>query len=221
MNIDRTMRLRAGLDYVATPHPKSLVVLHHTVGGSAASTFQYWMHDPRRVATAYLVERDGTVFEVFPPGMMAWHLGVKGGDELERRSIGIELCSEGGLEVRNGHAYAFGTRDLGPVAQLGGRIEYHDWRGFKCFDSYDPAQVDATIALVLDLCRRFSIPRLMPTPAECRGAGDLRRWYNYRGVLHHALLRPDKPDLHPGFPWERLFATLSESEESPTPEGVL
>jgi len=217
MSIDRSLRLRKGLDYIADPQPKSLIVLHHTVGGSAKSTFDYWMNDPRHVATAYLVERDGTVYETFAPGFYAWHLGVKGGDPLEKRSIGIELCSEGGLEVRNGHAFAFGTRDLGPVAQLQDRIEYHDWRGFKCFDRYDPAQVAATIELVDGLCRQFTIPRVMPTPAECRGPADLMRWWTFKGVLHHALLRSDKSDLHPGFPYEALHAMLEASSLSEAP----
>lgn len=217
--IDRTQRLRSGYDYVSQPQPKSLIVLHHTVGGSALSSIDYWRSDPRRVATAYIIERDGTVYETFPPGMWAWHLGVKGGDELEKRSIGIELASEGGLTVKNGHAYAFdGTRDLGPVAQLGGRIEYHDWRGFQCFDSYDPAQVAACIDLVLSLCQRFSIPRALPSPEVCRGKADLRGFYSYRGILHHALLRPDKSDLHPGFPYEELSRRLAEQPPA-TPEA--
>ncbi len=196
--------------YYTTTGAKDLIVLHHTVGGSAVSSFDWWVSDPRRIATAYLVERDGTIYEVFPPECWAYHLGCKDG-ALERRSVGIELCSEGGLTVRNGHAYAFdGKRDLGPVAELtkAKRIEYQDWRGFQVFDSYDPDQVAATFQLVNDLLVRFQIPRQMPTPAECRGEADFRRWHDYQGVLHHALLRKDKSDLHPGFPYEALEVML-------------
>jgi len=216
VNIDRSLRLRAGVDYVKGRRSKDLIALHHTVGGSAESTFRWWKDDPRRVATAYLIERDGTIYEVFPPEDMAWQFGVKGGDPLERRAIGIELASEGGLTVKNGHAFAFGTQDLGPVAKLEQemRIEYHDWRGFRCFDSYDADQVAACFVLVDHLCRTFNIPRVMPSPAECRGDADLMKWWKFKGVLHHALLRPDKSDLHPGFPYEALEAMLHSTSEA-------
>ncbi len=42
-------------------------MLHHTAGGSARSTFNYWNGNATRIATAYIVERDGTIFEVFDP----------------------------------------------------------------------------------------------------------------------------------------------------------
>jgi N-acetyl-anhydromuramyl-L-alanine amidase AmpD len=47
------------------------------------------------------VERDGTIFEVFDPRFWAFHLGLAGtGGSAERRSIGIEMASEGRLEER-------------------------------------------------------------------------------------------------------------------------
>lgn len=197
--------------YHAEAQSKSLVVLHHTVGGSAKSSRDWWASDPRRIGTAYLVERDGTVYEVFPPEAWAFHLGCSDVG-LERRSIGIELCSEGGLEVRAGHAWALdGKRDLGPVVKLikEMRIDYHEWRGFKAFDAYDADQVAATFLLVDSLLKRFGIPRSMPTPDECRGPADFRRWHSHEGVLHHAMLRKDKSDLHPGFPFEALATMLA------------
>lgn len=206
--------------YHADPQSKSAVILHHTVGGSAKGTIKYWQEDPRRIATAYLVERDGTIFEVFPPECWANHLGCKDLG-LERRSIGIELASEGGLTIKtegqNLVAYTALGAPLGLATTLKkqGRILRLDtpFRGFHWFDAYEPAQVQATIALVLELCDRFRIPRRMPSPAECRGDADLRKWFGYQGVLHHAMLRPDKSDLHPAFPFETLQADLAEAEQ--------
>jgi N-acetyl-anhydromuramyl-L-alanine amidase AmpD len=206
--------------YHADPQTKNLIVLHHTVGGSAKGTIKYWQEDPRRIATAYLVERDGTVYEVFPPECWANHLGCKDLG-LERRSIGIELASEGGLTIKaegqNLVAYTALGAPLGLARELlrTKRVVRLDapYRGFQWFDAYEPTMVDATITLVLELCSRFRIPRRIPSPAEWRGVGDLRKWFGYQGVLHHALLRPDKSDLHPLFPVEALQADLAEAEQ--------
>lgn len=212
--IDHSLQLPP-TQYFPQGDPKSLIVLHHTVGGSARSTLKWWNDTAERIGTAYIVERDGTVYEVFPPEGWAWHIGV-GDAALEKRSIGIELASEGALAVRQdgeGEWWAFGANArLGKVIPLqqAGRILKlsQSWRGFRWFDAYEPAQVAATVALVVSLCDRFGIPRTMPTPAECRGNADLERWRSFRGVLHHALLRHDKSDLHPVFDFERLAAAL-------------
>ena len=109
-------------------------MLHYTAGGSARSTFTWWQTgQPQRVATAYLVERDGTVFEVFDPRFWAFHLALAGtGGRVERHSIGIELASAGWLEERGGELLAFG----GP---FGGAVYDHGapWR--EQHDGYPPA----------------------------------------------------------------------------------
>ena len=60
---------------------KTLLVLHHTVGGTAESTFNYW----------------------------SYHLGIKDlpRGQVDRRSIGIELASEGALTKKDGKVLAF------------------------------------------------------------------------------------------------------------------
>src|SRR5437868_10376792 len=65
MHISTDLRLPA-TEFFNAAQTKDLIVLHHTVGGSAKSTFDYWRTDPQHIGTAYIVERDGTIFEVFP-----------------------------------------------------------------------------------------------------------------------------------------------------------
>jgi hypothetical protein len=66
MNIITSERLLEGQFYQARGL-KTLVVLHHTVGGSALSSIRWWRDDPRVVGTAYVIERDGTIYQTFPP----------------------------------------------------------------------------------------------------------------------------------------------------------
>src|SRR5205085_11648841 len=96
MNVSTALRLPPD-SYFPEKHQKDLVVLHHTVGGSAKSTFEYWRTDEQHIGTAYIVDRDGTIYEVFPPECSAYHLGLKTTRELHKRSVGIEIASEGAL----------------------------------------------------------------------------------------------------------------------------
>lgn len=86
MNVCTDLRLPVDQYFNETPK-KDLIVLHHTVGGSAKSTFDYWRTDPEHIGTAYIVERDGTIYEVFSPECWAYHLGLKIGPVAWRTSV--------------------------------------------------------------------------------------------------------------------------------------
>ncbi len=203
MKISTELRLDPG-QYIPTREHKDLIVLHHTVGGTAQSTVDHWRSTPERIGTAYIVERDGTIFEVFPPECSAHHLGLKGTSALDRRSIGVEIASEGALLEERGRLYAFGriaaaNHYVGPVFDFGS-----SYRGYRYFAQYTPAALGAVSALVDRLLTIYSIPR--QTPADHIRA-DLAAYADYCGVLAHCHVRPDKTDVHPGFGWNELATT--------------
>ena len=203
LEINRVHQLSAD-QYIPEEISKDLIVLHHTVGGSASSTVRWWEQSDDRIATAYVIDRDGTVFELFDPKHWAYHLGLKGTRGAhDRRSIGIELASEGGLLFSEDRYYCFDRMD--PRTEFDGQVYDHGlaWRdSYRYFAAYTDPQVDSTIMLVDELCERFEIPRQTPE--------DHFSWEpalkDYRGVAGHHHLRRDKTDLHPGFPWSRLVA---------------
>lgn len=203
--INRTIRLESK-DYIPSQTQKDLICLHHTVGGSVVSTINYWKSDSRRIGTSYLIERNGDVYEVFDPKYWAYHLGLKGsGGAVDKRSIGIELASEGGLIQREGKFYCFDkVSDRTLFTQ-----EYYDhqmpWRGYRFFDAYSDVQITSTIKLINILCQQFKIPK--QTPANHFNADDVYR--EFTGILGHHHLRPDKSDVHPGFSWQRVIEECS------------
>ena len=218
MNISTALRLPAD-SYFPERHPKDLIILHHTVGGSAKSTFEYWRTDEKHIGTAYIVDRDGTIFEVFSPQCWAYHLGLKTTSSVDKRTIGIEIASEGALLERGGKYYAFGrltecTQYTGAVYDVCAQssaasvtavdITAQLWRDYRYFAQYRPAALASVFALVDYLLTRFSIPR--QTPAN-HVDFDLPAYTNYQGVLTHCQLRADKSDVHPGFAWEQLIAS--------------
>lgn len=194
--IDRTLRLPEG-QFVQEERPKDLIALHHTVGASARSTFNFWRDTPARIATAYIVERDGTIHEVFDPRFWAFHLGLRNtGGRVDQRSIGIEMASEGPLEERDGGFTAFGR-------PFEGEVFTHDssWRDQGRFwAAYTGEQADSVSALVDHLCRIFGVARR--TPGDHLGFD--RELLDFQGVLGHHHVRADKSDLHPGFSWAGL-----------------
>ena len=98
LQINRKLHLRNDQYYPAV-NKKDSIFLHHTSGSSARGAFDWWNQTPDHVGTAYIIERDGTIYEVFEPNQWGFHLGLKGDDDyMEKHSIGIEIVSLGQLE---------------------------------------------------------------------------------------------------------------------------
>lgn len=172
------------------------IVVHNSVD----SVFDWWVEKNgrkvQRVGTAYVIGTDGTIYEFFPDDCWAWHLGKGNGTANERRTIGIEIVSEGPLRKdADGNYYTVLGNHLveeaSTVSDLG-----VTWRGFRYFDAYDIPQFWATVKLVYDLCDRFNIPRKIQ--------GDLWNFAEstktFEGIYTHAQVRRVKTDLHPHFP---------------------
>lgn len=208
----RKYRLSDG-QYMKTVRPKSLIALHHTAGGSLGSTFKWWDEgDPRRIGTAFLMDRDGTAYEIFDPKFWAWHLGVKD-IEIEKRSIGIEICNWGQLTEKDGHLYTWSGKNLGDVEVLvrNAKVVHFatPWRGGEWYEAYTQDQIDGVCNLVPYLCEKYEIPKALPAKRNLTRDADLPKWIDYRGVLHHAMLRKDKSDLTPNFVFEELGRAMN------------
>lgn len=204
--IYRTLRLPQK-EFKAEPKKKNLIVLHHTAGADVESTVRWWLTDPKPIGTAYIIGRDGTIFEVFPPEMWAFHLAVKNDGlngtnaqrrALERRSVGIELACAGWVIKRGREFYKFGRLTRGNRLRKMPFDLGKKWRGQRYFEPYSKSQMQATARLVDHLCRRYNIPRETP-----RNPGRYSpKLVTAKGILSHATLRPDKTDVHPGFDWK-------------------
>lgn len=232
LSINRKFRLTDD-QYFREYTPKTNICLHHTVGASALSTIEYWQSNPDRVATAFIVDRDGTIYEVFDSAYWAHHLGLKMARNVfyNQRTIGIELASEGSL--RSGvelnrlsnstrfdeeWLYAFDI-DVPPFPHAKKTYRLIDdaekyfepglpWREYYYFDAYDEPQVDATLNLVAHLCDQFDIPKTLVQFPDKLDFDTSILTTDWCGIFTHANVRLDKTDLSPAWDWERLAQFL-------------
>lgn len=188
--------------YIRQVFPKTRIVLHHTVGGTAKSTVDYWKSEADRVATAFIIERDGAVYQCFDPKYWAYQIGMGSNDFDNQRSIGIELASEGALIEKAGYFYKFNARRGNEVKRENVYDNKSLYRGYRYFDTYDEPQLQSCIELVAMLLKQFPTV-VAQTPKD--HAGYLKDWKKFSGVVSHTHLRADKSDVHPGFPWQRLI----------------
>lgn len=227
---NKKYRLPSG-EYYHEAVKKTQIYLHHTVGGSIESTFKWWVQDPGKIGTAFLVARTGVVYEVFDASLWAHHLGLKiaQNTQCNKQSIGIEICSEGALrsgkelnQMQNttkydeNFLYAFdGAKKLYHLTtQADMYVDLGEvWRGYRYFDAYDIPQLNAVMDLCVHLCDRFDIPKQL-IPGD-KNRFDISLATSFSGILTHANVREDKTDVHLKFPWSRLQEKLRSSFEVP------
>lgn len=75
-----------------------ILVIHYTGMADGASALEWLCRPSSRVSAHYLVEENGSVFHLVPEHRRAWHAGAsswRGHDDVNSRSIGIELVNPG------------------------------------------------------------------------------------------------------------------------------
>ena len=196
-------------EYLPTVCKKNLIVLHFTAGRTAQSAFNTWSRNPARVATAYLVGANGSIYQLFDPSHWAFHLGIKGSEGVhDKRSIGIEIANVGPLKraENNGKVLYWWPKDWkARWCHLEDNSKYLEstYRGIGYFATYPEEQLRAVVQLVHHLCDRFEIPREIP-PTNRLQEFDAPYFDKFKGVSAHQNFRRDKWDVGPAFEWQRL-----------------
>jgi len=202
-------------EYYKTEYLKEQIYLHHTVSSSAASVMNWWRQDGIHVATAYIVDKDGTIYETFNPKYWSYHLGLKGtGGKIDKKSIGIEIVNEGWLTKKDSTFYWFDGAAIyrGPVHEL-----ENEWRDQIYFAAYTPEQIKSTAILTKILAYNMNIPFNFIGNLSY----DRNLAYNFTGILSHCNVRKDKTDISPAFPMLEFIENVTYLENNPVlPKGL-
>ena len=193
--------------YYKTQFTKKQIYLHHTAGNAdAKNTFFGWQSDPQRIGTCISISgkgkntTDGEIVQGYSSKFWAYHLGVKTKyfqamklpyKELDKYSIGIEICNWGQLTLKDGKFYNYVKREVAAedVCELS-----TPFRGYKYYHNYTDAQIESTKQLLLYWGELYNIPLIYNediwdlTPRAYKGEA---------GVFTHCSVRPDKVDIYP------------------------
>jgi len=180
--------------YYPTKVVKKRIILHHTAGGSAQSSVDWWNTNPDHVATAFIIDRDGHVYQNFDPQYWSYALGLTGGTNIEKSSIQIELASWGPVQWKEG------DNEFTAIASPKTTIPFNNvvacpFRGYKFYERYTDEQVESCVGLIAMLVHDFKIElqehlegfwNLAPKPLS---VGN--------GLYAHTTFRKDKADIYP------------------------
>lgn len=183
------------------------IVLHHTAGGSAGSTINYWLTNKERVATHFIIDRNGDIYQCIPlekawayhlyissPGNKIDRLYKKLGSLYDKQSIGIEIASYGPCTVYEGrYVNTYGQ------ALPNNKIQRLDkpFKGFQYFEKYTPEQINSLEQLLVYLMAQF--PKIANNLSK-----DFSTMFDINqsalelkpGIYTHVNYRTDKSDCY-------------------------
>ncbi len=188
--------------------PKRKLVLHYTMGylrGDIAALTR------NRVSVAFVIARNGLVYQLFDPKYWSYHLGpgASGGNTLmSKESIGIELSNIGPL-IRKGNQLVTTYSDLDVYCSLDENKYFHyltqPYRNFSYYATFTEEQYISLRSLLMYLLSTFNIPKnVLPYDRRFDRLGH-EQFRSYQGILSHVNCRQDKTDIGPAFVWDKLF----------------
>lgn len=188
---------------------KDKIVLHYTAGQLAADINQLTTPD-YKVSVAYVVARNGKVFELFDPSKWSYHLGqsaIGGNTVNSKTSIGIEISNFGNLKLKDGILYTYTGKEYCTLEQKDAYIKLETpFRGELYYCAYTDAQIESVSKLVDFLVGKFNIPKtFLPEKERYEVFKDKKARNVAPGIYSHVNFVSTKYDIGPAFPWERLM----------------
>jgi len=213
--IDSTTFRLSEDEYVNQSVPKDLIVLHYTAGTSARSVYSTWTQRPdgaaSRVAAAYVVDLDGTIYEFFPPDKWAYHLGMTVRNPAyfnDRRSIAIEIVNPGPLrpDADNPDQLNWWPDNFSHAYCATDETERYvraPFRGLPLLRHVSRSPDAGGSESGRPSLRPLQHPEAL-APVNRRNEYDPNFFCSFRGIAAHQNFRPDKADIGPAWKWQGL-----------------
>lgn len=216
---------------------KKQIVLHHTIG-LAEGDLRTLTREDYHVSTAYILGRDGTIYQTFSPHQWSYHLGknpVTGNKTGSIRAVGIEICNYGWLKDKgDGKLYTLYGQEYCSKEDTEAYIELpQPYRHHKYYATFTEEQYESTIIMLRYLCKEFNIPKtFVPSDAGKEAAGDWNNIPRFNlfandtdaqkyGICSHVNYRAalsetaGKWDLGPAFDWNKVMEGVNAASFEP------
>lgn len=186
--------------YIPEETKKSIIVIHHTAGGSAMSSIDGWKQDTSKIATHVVIDRDGTIYQCFSSKYWAWHLGLKEEvfhqhglqyQNLDKISLSIELANYGEVHQKQDKKW---YNAYNGIIKGGITIYSTSFKEVSFFESYTSAQIESLKQLILFWSNKFNIPLDYHQDMWDVSNNALK---GTSGIWTHVSFRKDKSDCHP------------------------
>jgi N-acetyl-anhydromuramyl-L-alanine amidase AmpD len=178
---------------------KDLIVLHTVHERSAKDHFAAVQKAENRVSCPYVLDTDGTIYELYDPNFWSLHLKIKREDNVnfnDRRSIGIEICGQGQLRKKGDSLYSRNKFSLVKYCDMKDEYAYVKtfYRGPEYYTVLTDQQKVGLGVLVDHLCSRFGIKKKI-ADEKIRNEFDVPFYSKWQGICTHANFREDKYDI--------------------------
>ena len=223
MQIQNHRLVGPGVSYRDTPNRGGalrarFLVMHYTAGRSAASSINT-LCDPQAKASAHVVvARDGSITQLAPFDVVAWHAGVSQWNGLvgmNQYSIGIEM-DNAGLLKRVGDQFVawFG---LGYPASEVLLAEHKHGGGVQPWHTYTPEQIERALELATLLVAHYGLEDVIGHDDIARGRKtDPGPAFPLAAVRSRALGRADDAPPRYTVTASRLNVRCGPGAEFPT-----
>lgn len=136
----------------------TVIVLHYTASGGkdGLDDASYLSRATSKASAHIVVGRDGTISQIVPFNIKAWHAGVStlnGKDNVNDFSIGIEIDNWGFL-TGDGKAHS-GTVVPSSDRHSGTRSGHDSW------ETYKPAQLKSVEEVIAAICKHYPIKQIV------------------------------------------------------------
>ncbi|MBC7828274.1 MAG: N-acetylmuramoyl-L-alanine amidase [Chitinophagaceae bacterium] len=217
--------------YYKVEHPKQRIVLHFTAGNIRSDLGALTRND-YHVSVAFVIGRDGTIYQLFSSKYWSGHLGKGVGNEgtgnaEDKSSIGIELSNYGYLSEVSGNLETYYSRQKdkagkpGPVDVYCSLADTHAYkkletpfRNQRYYASHTPQQYNSLIVLLRYLTTQYKIPRnFLPDQLRYVTTPEVLK---FKGIVSHINYRKDgKWDIGQAFEWEKVIKGVQAEKYIP------
>jgi len=217
----------ASKNFVQERVKKTQIVLHHTVSGEGVEgDIAWWNKMDEKIATHYIIDRQGVVHQLFDDDFWAYHLGLTADhfrkfnmpfQNLNKTSIGIELDSWGPVLPSGDKYYPVkwdsASKKHVPDAAKKPLVHYPTeyctgakYKGFQFFEMYTDKQLASLSKLLEKLCVDHGIP--VGYKGDQFWIANKMALSGQPGIWGHVSFRTDKSDPHPQPNLVKLLKTI-------------